>query len=115
LFSRPADDLLKFAGPILVVHGTADDSVPIGSARALRDEFARVGKTNLKFVEIPGVDHRFCDAKTGEAKLPLVEVAVVEWLGKQGVLGQEEAQVYLERVRAAHKGLFPEKAGASGG
>lgn len=114
MFERAADDLLRVECPILVVHGDRDDSVPVEGARALREAFARAGKTNLTFVEIPGVDHRFADPATGKPKLPLVEVAIVEWLGKQGVLDAGEVGVYLQRVRAAHRDLFPGGAGAGG-
>jgi pimeloyl-ACP methyl ester carboxylesterase len=106
MFSRPADELLRVECPILVVHGTADDSVPVESARALRDAFIRAGKTNLTLAEIPGASHRFADAASGAPKLPLVEVEVVGWLGKQGALAPAEVEEYLRRVRHAHPSLF---------
>ncbi|HMN40597.1 MAG TPA: alpha/beta hydrolase [Phycisphaerales bacterium] len=107
MFERAADDLLGVDCPILVVHGDRDESVPVEGARALKAEFERAGKTNLTLVEIPGADHRFADPATGASRLPLVEVAIVEWLGRLGVLDAKEVGVYLGRVRAAHPDLFP--------
>jgi pimeloyl-ACP methyl ester carboxylesterase len=114
MFSRPGDDLLKFTGPILAVQGDADDSVPIESARALKDMFDHAGRTNLTLAEIPGADHKFSDPKTGQNKRPLVEVAVVEWLNRHGLLSQNEKTVYITRVHKAHPDLFPQKPPSGG-
>lgn len=107
MFARSADDLLRVDAPILVVQGGADDMVPVESARALRDEFAAAARTNLTYVEIPGVDHRFVDATTGLSHLPEVELAVVGFLEREGLLSANEAESTERRVRRNHPELFP--------
>jgi fermentation-respiration switch protein FrsA (DUF1100 family) len=106
MFARAQEDLLRLNCPILLVHGTEDDSVPVEGARALRDAFVNAGKSNLTLVEVAGANHRFEDPATGASKLPMVEVAVIHWLGEQGVLAPEEVNVYLDRVRHKHPDLF---------
>ena len=58
--------------PWLLLHGTADDVVPIQDSR---DILARAGKTTTQFVELPGADHVF----SGEATIEAVK-GVVDWL-----------------------------------
>jgi fermentation-respiration switch protein FrsA (DUF1100 family) len=106
MFVRSADDLVKVDAPILLVQGSADQSVPVESARALRDAFAAAGKTNLTYVEIAGADHSFKNVETGVSQLPRVELAVIEFLAKQGVVSAGEASANSERVRRNHPELF---------
>ena len=106
MFRKSADDLLKVDVPILLVQGAADDSVPIESARALKDLFTKAGKTNLTLVEIENADHRFMDTKTGVNKRPLVELAMVAWLRDRNMLSETEAALFEARVRKAHPEVF---------
>lgn len=106
MFRRPGDDLLKVDRPILLVHGDRDSSVPVESARALKGMFDGAGKTNLTLVEIPGADHTFADPGTGVSRRPMVELAIVGWLAREGVLTRAEASAYESRVRRAHPELF---------
>lgn len=105
MFDRPADDLLRVNAPILMLQGDADQNVPVGSARALRDAFAAAGKQNLRYVEYPGVDHRFQRAD-GTSVFPLVEVDIASWMRDTGALGKAEADEFDRRVRNAHPELF---------
>lgn len=58
---RAADDLIRFDGPILMIHGSADISMPIASARATLDRFAEKKRCNLTFWEYAGYDHGMTD------------------------------------------------------
>jgi pimeloyl-ACP methyl ester carboxylesterase len=106
LFDAPLHDLLKVGRPILVMHGDADRSVPVESARALRDAFQKAGKPNLTYREYVGVDHRFMHAETGRSAHPLVEVDVVSWLAELGVLDPRESKRFVDRVRKNHPGWY---------
>lgn len=56
-------DLIRLAdrlrGPLLVVHGERDATVPVGHSRRLRDRLARAGPggPELTYVELPGAGH----------------------------------------------------------
>lgn len=50
-------DMLSLSSPIFYVHGTDDELIPIESADRLAAEFERQGKTNLKYVRLPGYPH----------------------------------------------------------
>lgn len=49
--------LLAFRGPVLVVHGTADASTPVESARELQRRFLEAGRSNLELRLDPGGQH----------------------------------------------------------
>lgn len=68
-------DAARITVPWLLVHGTADELVPLSDARAARA--ATEGRADL--VEIPAADHRFsgCEARMAEA--------VVQWLRDRAV------------------------------
>jgi pimeloyl-ACP methyl ester carboxylesterase len=107
LFERASDQLIALDIPILLIHGSADTSVPVESARALRDRFAAAGKTNLRYIEYANVDHSLKDTISGTTVRPLLEIDTVEWLAELGVLPESSARVFVERVRAAHPELRP--------
>ncbi|GGT26002.1 alpha/beta hydrolase family protein [Nonomuraea spiralis] len=56
-------DLIRLAdrlrGPLLVVHGERDATIPVGHSRRLRDRLARAGPggAELTYVEVPGAGH----------------------------------------------------------
>jgi pimeloyl-ACP methyl ester carboxylesterase len=58
-------------GPWLLVHGTADEVVPVTDSRDL----AAASRGRARLTELPGVDHSF----TGDGLPAMVEV-VVKWL-----------------------------------
>ncbi|MGH7132631.1 MAG: alpha/beta hydrolase family protein, partial [Phycisphaerales bacterium] len=105
MFERPVDELLKVNASILMLHGDADENVPVGSARALRGAFAAAGKQNLRYIEYSGVDHRFQRAD-GTSAFPLAEVDIVGWMRDTGALGKAEADEFNRRVRNAHPESF---------
>lgn len=107
-FDRPADDLLTLDIPILLIHGAADASVPVASARATRDAFARAGKTNLTYLEYDGADHTFSRAD-GSSAFPRVEADLVAWLRDTGAIPPAEADRFIRRIRAAHPEAFRER------
>ncbi|HZW06505.1 MAG TPA: alpha/beta hydrolase [Phycisphaerales bacterium] len=104
-FDRPLDDLLKVTAPILLIHGDADASVPVASARAVRDAFAAAGRTNLTYREYAGADHRFIRAGGGSV-FPRVEVDLVVWLRDTGGMPAGHADEFVRRVKRAHPDVF---------
>lgn len=51
---RNAEELRRYRGPLLVVHGTADEVIPIAEGRA---DFVAAGSTNKTFVPVAGKGH----------------------------------------------------------
>lgn len=109
MFDRPADDLLAIDAPILAIHGDADTSVPVESARALRDAFAAAGKTNLTYKEYAGVDHTFTHVPSGKSVRPWIEIDTIEWLAAQNVVDRATADMFVARVKANHKEWYDAK------
>ncbi len=103
MFARPADDLLAVAAPILAIQGDADTSVPVESARALRDAFTAAGKTNLTYREYAGVDHSFTHVPSRKSVRPWIEIDTIEWLAAQNVVDRATADKFVARVKANHK------------
>jgi pimeloyl-ACP methyl ester carboxylesterase len=61
LGGRGGADVLAVArrihGPLLVVHGDEDPTVPVSQSRALRHHLRRPGHARLEYVEVPGAGH----------------------------------------------------------
>jgi hypothetical protein len=72
--SLPAALLMGLPVPLLVWHFERDDSVPVTSARALRDELALTGQP-FEYREIPGWGHGF----GGEVTRP-IQMELRNWL-----------------------------------
>jgi len=53
----PLEHLVKLDIPILYVKGTADRNSPVLQSDYIKLEFIRLGKTNLTYTVLPGVDH----------------------------------------------------------
>jgi pimeloyl-ACP methyl ester carboxylesterase len=85
LWFRPMDGLITRPIPIFLAQGTADTATPVGSARAMRDEFARLGLTNLTYVEYPGLDHHFSNA-AGESRLIDLQADAYAWVAQTGLI-----------------------------
>ncbi|HEU4670103.1 MAG TPA: alpha/beta fold hydrolase [Dyella sp.] len=51
---RNADELRRYRGPLLVVHGTADEVIPVAEGRA---DFAAAASTDKTFVPVAGKGH----------------------------------------------------------
>jgi acetyl esterase/lipase len=56
------------SAPTLIIHGSADDIVPIDQSRRLRDALARAG-VEVKLVELEGEGHTFQNPGSGERLL----------------------------------------------
>ena len=76
---RLQNALLDLSIPILIVHGEADEFVPIQGARLVADAFQRQGKRNLTFRELPNLNHSFADAN-GRSFLESTYTSSLEWL-----------------------------------
>ncbi len=59
MFYRPIDDIVKINILVLVMHGDKDLSVPVESSRFVKDEFDKIGKTNLTYKEYKDRDHGY--------------------------------------------------------
>jgi pimeloyl-ACP methyl ester carboxylesterase len=86
LWFRPLDGLAPLSIPMFLAQGTADRAVPVESARALRDELARLGRCNLTYVEYPGLDHHFEDA-AGESRMVELQDDAYAWMAGTGLVG----------------------------
>jgi pimeloyl-ACP methyl ester carboxylesterase len=58
---EPLEDLRTVEIPILCAHGTDDTSSPVESSRFLATELAKAGRTDVRFVEYPGLGHGLDD------------------------------------------------------
>ncbi len=85
LWFRPMDGLTTRPIPIFLAQGTADTATPVESARAMRDEFARLGLTNLTYAEYPGLDHHFSN-EAGESRLIDLQKDVYAWIAETGLI-----------------------------
>jgi len=79
---RPVDDLLAASAPVLLVHGTLDESSPVASARATRDAFAAAGDDRLTYWELQGLDHQMVDT-SGTSQMGRVLDSVADWMSGQ--------------------------------
>ncbi len=79
LFLDPMEFYNKITVPILVAQGEYDTSTPIESGRFLRDEFNKLGKTNLTFMEYKGADHILKNENGNEGLKDFYE-KMNEWL-----------------------------------
>jgi pimeloyl-ACP methyl ester carboxylesterase len=85
LWFRPMDGLFTRPIPIFLAQGTADTATPVESARAMRDEFARQGLTNLTYAEYPDLDHHFSN-EAGESRLVDLQKDVHAWISSTGLV-----------------------------
>lgn len=106
LWDPPLRDLSELEIPIFLAHGAADESVPVESARAVREDFERRGKKNLTYREYAGTDHSFYDTARRASLLPLLEIDLARWFAAQGVIAETEREALEQRVRASHPELF---------
>jgi dienelactone hydrolase len=53
----PAEKIVDFIGPILIIHGEGDAQVPLDDAKRLEAKLAGAGRGNYKLEVIPAMDH----------------------------------------------------------
>ena len=85
LWFRPMDGLLPLDIPIFLAQGQADKASPVESARAMRDEFEKLAKSNLSYAEYPGLNHHFAN-EAGESRLVDLQQDAFVWMSKTGLL-----------------------------
>lgn len=82
----PLDHLVELDIPILFVNGTADRSTPILQADYVMLEFIRLGKTNLTYYVLPGVEHSLYEIMKEDGKEKAVShrneafQKIIEWI-----------------------------------
>ncbi|HUX95464.1 MAG TPA: hypothetical protein VMV47_07000 [Bacteroidales bacterium] len=64
----PLDHLVKLDIPIFFLNGSTDRSTPILEADYVKLEFLRLGKTNLTYKVLPGVDHSLYEVVMEDGK-----------------------------------------------
>ncbi len=106
LWDRPSDYLVKLDIPIFVAQGDKDDSVPVGSARALSKLFSDLGKTNLTYKEYKNANHSFINVTNGVRMTPLMETDILQWLRDLHILSDTETETFIQRVKKAHPECF---------
>jgi pimeloyl-ACP methyl ester carboxylesterase len=57
--TRPVDDVVKYPGPVLLVHGDKDSNSPVESSRHAYAEAKNQGKKNIHYEELFGLDHSY--------------------------------------------------------
>lgn len=75
----PARSLLQTRAPILLIHGSRDQSAPVATARASRDLLAPKLGRRFTYREYAGYDH-FMSDQAGVSHRRQVLVAAREWL-----------------------------------
>ena len=75
----PARSLALAEAPVLLIHGTRDQSAPIASARAARGLVTAAGKANFAYREYEGYDHFMIDAEGVDHRAEVIAEAA-EWL-----------------------------------
>ncbi|HEX5167631.1 MAG TPA: prolyl oligopeptidase family serine peptidase [Cyclobacteriaceae bacterium] len=65
---KAANQLLQT--PLWIFHGEADDVVPVRLSRDVYKEMIRLGATNVKYTEYPGVKHNSWENVLQEKSLP---------------------------------------------
>ena len=79
---KALDDMLKFDAPIVLVHGSADTSAPVQSARQAVEAFQRKNRCNLTYWELSGHDHGMSDPQ-GQNHMKSVLIQASLWINSQ--------------------------------
>lgn len=80
---RPSNHLLMSDAPILLMQSENDEMTPTSSARSVVDQFKALGKTNLTYVELPGLNHGLRKADGTPGWEPVMQ-NVYRWLENTG-------------------------------
>ncbi|OCW59550.1 alpha/beta hydrolase family protein [Hoeflea olei] len=76
---RAVDFMMESDAPLLLIHGSADLSVPVASARLAVAAFEQSGRCNLTYWEEGGLDHGMVDG-TGTSRLAQILDLSRHWL-----------------------------------
>ncbi len=106
LWVRSIDYLEDLDIPIFLAHGDKDESVPVESARAVKERFDELDKSNLTYLEYENANHSFVDQEEGFLVSPLIEVDILRWLEELHIITREERDTFEDRVRTAHPECF---------
>lgn len=79
LWIKPINWMLDLEIPQLLIHGTADTSVPVVSAHTTVDAFRAAGKNNLTYWEAKDCDHALVDSQGSGHKMDYLHKAI-RWL-----------------------------------
>ncbi len=104
LFADLVGALRDFAQPLYMIHGTADESVPVESADALAANLSANGKTKLTYVRREGLSHSFRDA-SGNSFLEHTFASAFLWLMKQEDLALRTEFLALIKEDSNHPAL----------
>jgi pimeloyl-ACP methyl ester carboxylesterase len=74
-----ANVLHDLSAPLLLVHGTEDHSVPVGSARALAELLSGADGPQFDYLEVPGMSHGL-GAGLPEQQSDDLQAQVLQWL-----------------------------------
>ncbi len=77
--STSIDDLAQSKVPIFVAQGTVDSKAPVESADLFVAEALRDRDRRIRYLMLPGLDHGYRDAKSGEDYAPQVLDAFLDW------------------------------------
>jgi dipeptidyl aminopeptidase/acylaminoacyl peptidase len=75
------DDMLLAETDFLLVQGGSDLSAPAAHARIVADRFARDGRCNLTYLELPGLNHGLVDPD-GTSRLEDTLELAAAWAGR---------------------------------
>lgn len=75
----PARGLAQTRAPVLLIHGTRDQSAPVASARAARDLVLAARKADFTYREYEGYDHFMVDSEGVDHRAEVV-AAAASWL-----------------------------------
>ncbi len=105
LWVRPIDELATLDIPIFLAQGKRDENIPVESARAVKNKFDELGKTNLIYKEYD-FNSPFAFLQGGLLMSPLIEVDLLHWMKSYGIVTEEERKSYEKRVKTAHPEFF---------
>gem|GEM_PF-1684972 len=106
LWYDPLTDLRSLRIPVFVAHGVEDRSVPVQSARAIRDALDADSNPNITYIEFDGLDHSLFHAELQYSGFPLLEVELVRFFAEHGLLSERQRDVLTDRVRRNHPDVF---------
>ncbi|WP_075981756.1 alpha/beta hydrolase [Bacillus massilinigeriensis] len=87
---KPINEIEAFKGDVLLIHGTADDDIPVTYCAAYEQSLMQRGLGTVKRKEIEGADHIYSN---GPHFKELIQ-ATRKWLCR----GQFEGQIYERKI-----------------